>query len=268
VNIAHVRSHKCRGRLSRVNADERLISLVHQLQADGRIDVAQAAAMHGTADMTIRRDLDVLVQRGVARRVRGGAVSLLPRGDEIPYWMRELESAEAKARIGEAAASLLRDGDAVALDSGTTTLQVARALAGRRLTVTAVALPTAAALAEHSSIRLILPGGEVRPGELALTGAVTVAAIERLRFDAVVLGACGLAGATVTAYDLGDGAVKRAMIQSSARVIVVADAAKLHRSGMAVVCGAREIDALVTDRDVPAAELAPWREAGVEVLGV
>jgi DeoR/GlpR family transcriptional regulator of sugar metabolism len=250
-----------------MDSHDRLIALVHQLRADGRIDVAQAAATHGTADMTIRRDLDVLVQRGVARRVRGGAVCLLSRGDEIPYWMRELEAAGAKARIGEAVAGLLRDGDAVALDSGTTTLPVARALGGRRLTVTAVALSTAAAVAEHGSVRLIVPGGEVRPGELSLTGAATVAALAGLRFDAVVLGACGLADATVTAYDLGDREVKRALIASSARVIVAADGSKLSRSGMAVVCRASEIDVLVTDRDAPPAELAPWREAGVEVLG-
>jgi DeoR/GlpR family transcriptional regulator of sugar metabolism len=251
-----------------MDAEDRLIALVRQLQTDGRIDVGDAAAAYGTAEMTIRRDLEVLVQRGVARRIRGGAISLLARGDEIPYWMRELEASAAKTRIGEAAAGLLRDGDAVALDSGTTTLQTARALAGRRLTVTAVALSTAVALAEYPSIRLILPGGEVRPGELALTGAATVATLDGLRFDAVVLGACGLAEATVTAYDLGDAAVKRALIRSSARVIVVADGSKLSHCGMAVVCDAAAVDVLVTDADAPAPALAPWRGAGVEVLCV
>src|ERR1700683_3576678 len=110
-----------------MSGDERLISLVNELQVVGRVDVGAAAARLGTTQMTIRRDLEVLVRRGVARRVRGGAVSLLARGDEIPYWMRALEGPEARTRIGEAAARLLRDGEAVAIDSGTTALECARA---------------------------------------------------------------------------------------------------------------------------------------------
>lgn len=251
-----------------MDADRRLIALVDKLRTEGRVDVAQAAREHGTAEMTIRRDLDVLVSRGVARRVRGGAVSLLARGDEVPYWMRELEAGPAKARIGRAAAELVRDGDAIGLDSGTTALEVARALGDRRLTTLAMSLPTAVAIGEHSQVRLIVPGGDVRPGELAMTGDRTVSAISAMRFDAVVVAACGLGDATVTAYDLGDAAVKRALIESSARVIVVADSSKFARIAMAVVCRTDEIDVLVTDTDAPPAAVAALRDAGVEVLCV
>lgn len=248
-----------------MDPDRRLASLVNKLRAEGRIDVAEAAREHGTAHMTIRRDLDVLVSRGVARRVRGGALSLLARGDEVPYWMRELEAGSAKTRIGRAVSESLRDGDAVGLDSGTTTLEVARALGDRRLTVLAVSLPTAVALAEHPQVRLIVPGGDVRPGELAMIGDTAVSAISALRFDVVVLAACGLGDATVTAYDLGDAAVKRALIESSARVIVVADSSKFARVAMAVVCHPDEIDVLVTDVDAPPAAVSALRDAGVEV---
>ena len=111
--------------------------------------MAQAARDHGTAEMTIRRDLDLLVRRGVARRVRGGAASLLARGDEIPYWMRELEAAPVKARIGLAISRLLGDGEAVGLDSGTTVLQVARSLGERRSVTTVFSLPGTRALASR-----------------------------------------------------------------------------------------------------------------------
>lgn len=248
--------------------DLRLTALVNKLRAEGRIDVAEAAREHGTAEMTIRRDLDVLVSRGVARRVRGGAVSLLARGDEVPYWMRNLEAGPAKARIGRAASQLLRDGDAVGFDSGTTVLEVAHALDDRRLTVLAVSLPTAVAAAERSQVRLVVPGGDVRPGELAMTGDRAVSAISELRFDAVVLAACGLGDATVTAYDLGDAAVKRALIESSARVILVADSSKFARVAMAVVCPIDQVDVLVTDTDAPPAAVSALRDAGVEVLCV
>ena len=251
-----------------VSGDERLISLVNELQAVGRVDVSAAAARLGTTQMTIRRDLDVLVQRGVARRVRGGAISLLARGDEIPYWMRELESPEAKVRIGEAAARLLRDGEAVAIDSGTTALNCAGALFERRLTVLTVSLRAADAIADSPTINLILAGGEVRRDERTLVGPAAVAGIAGLRLDAVILGPCGLADGTVTAYDLGDAAVKQALIDVSARVVVAAESSKLDRTGMAVVCAAERVDVIVTDAEAPAAALEPWRQAGVEILRV
>jgi DeoR/GlpR family transcriptional regulator of sugar metabolism len=192
-------------------------------------------------------------------------VSLLARGDEIPYWMREQDAGAAKARIGLAVSRLLRDGEAIGLDGGTTAVQVARSLGDRRLTVLAVSLPTATALAEHPSLRLILAGGELRPGELSLTGAGTVAAIAAMRFDTAVLAPCGLGGGTLTAYDLGDAAIKRALRESARRVIVAADSSKFGHDGMAVVCDIRDADVLVTDADAPDATVAGLRAAGVQV---
>src|SRR6202167_4764628 len=142
-----------------MDASQRLSELVDTLRRDGRVDVARAAAEFGTAELTIRRDLDVLVARGVARRVRGGAVNLLMRGEELPYAMREVEVTGSKRRIAAAVADLSADGEAVALDSGTTVAQTARALAGRRLTVMPLALRAAMALAESASVRLMLAGG-------------------------------------------------------------------------------------------------------------
>ena len=84
----------------------------------------------------------------------------------------------------------------------------------------------------------------------------------------MIIGACGLADGTVTAYDIGDAAVKQALIDVSARVIVAAESAKLDRTGMAVVCRAEPVDVLVTDAKAPAAALEPWQKAGVELLRV
>src|SRR6202035_4796470 len=117
-----------------MDAHDRLGALVGLLQRDGRVEVAQAAETFGTAEMTVRRDLDRLVAMGMARRIRGGAISVLMRGEELPFAMRALEHTDAKARIGEEVGAMVRDGEAVLLDSGTTTVEVGRALMGRRLT--------------------------------------------------------------------------------------------------------------------------------------
>lgn len=187
-----------------MDASQRLSELVEVLRRDGRVDVATAAAEFGTAELTIRRDLDVLVERGVARRVRGGAVNLLMRGEELPYAMREIELTGSKRRIAAAVAGLIADGEAVGLDSGTTVAETARALADRRLTVLPLSLHAAMALAGSPSVRLMLPGGEARPGELAMVGPLALAGIAALRFDTVVLGCCGVSPeGHVMAHDLG-----------------------------------------------------------------
>ncbi len=175
-----------------MDASQRLSELVDVLRRDGRVDVATAAAEFGTAELTVRRDLDVLVERGVARRVRGGAVNLLMRGEELPFAMRAIEAAGGKQRIAAAVAELIADGEAVGLDSGTTVAGTARALAGRRLTVMPMSLHAANALAGSASVRLMMPGGEARPGELAMVGPLALASIAALRFDTVVLGCCGV----------------------------------------------------------------------------
>jgi DeoR/GlpR family transcriptional regulator of sugar metabolism len=249
-----------------VGPDERQSLLIDLLQRDGRVEVAGAAARFGTAEMTVRRDLDVLVSRGVARRVRGGAVSLLMRGEELPFSMRALEANREKREIGRAAAALLADGECVVLDSGTTALEVARSLGGRRLTIMALSLHAANAVSSHASPRLIMPGGEVRDGELALVGPLALASLQAMRFDTALVSCCGLAGGVLTAYDLGDAAVKKAAMNSAARTVLVAESAKFARSAMAVVCPANEVDTLVTDQGAPADVVASLRLSGVEVV--
>ena len=248
-----------------MDASQRQSELVEVLRRDGRVDVVTAAAEFGTAELTIRRDLDVLVERGVARRVRGGAVNLLMRGEELPFAMRAIEVVDSKRRIAAAVAELIADGEAVALDSGTTVAQTARALAGR-LTVMPLSLHAAMALAESASVRLMLPGGEARPGELAMVGPLALAGIAALRFDTVVLGCCGVSPeGHVMAHDLGDAAVKQALLASGSRSVLAADGAKFGRGALAVVCELAAFDVVVTDDSAPAPALEALQAAGVEV---
>src|ERR1700691_5961983 len=154
---------------------ERRSALLASLQSVGRGDVSESARQLGAAEMTIRRDLDALVAQGAARRVRGGAISLLLRAEEPPFSVRAVAAGDAKRRIGRVAADLLAEGDSVVLDSGTTALEVARCLAGRRVTVMPLSLHAAWLLASGEGVRLLMPGGDVRPGELSLVGPLATA---------------------------------------------------------------------------------------------
>jgi DeoR/GlpR family transcriptional regulator of sugar metabolism len=106
------------------------------------------------------------------------------------------------------------------------------------------------ALSSSSTLTLLVPGGRPRPGELALTGPLTLASLQALRFDTAVIGCCGLSAEHgLTAFDLEDASVKRAAITSARRVIAAVDASKLTRTALAHVVPVSSLDAVVTDAE-------------------
>lgn len=245
---------------------ERLRTITEAVRAAGTVGVADLAERTGASEMTIRRDLEALAAQGVLERYRGGARSLLLRGEEPPFALRTQDGVEAKRRIAAEVAALIGDGESVVLDSGTTCLEVARAFEHRRLTVMPLSLHAVNALTAAPQISLLVPGGRPRPGELALTGPLAEQSIASLRFDTAVVGCCGLNAAHgLTAYDLEDAALKRAAIASARRVIAVADGAKLHRTALALVAPATALHVVVTDENASREETDALAAAGVSV---
>ncbi|WP_043625582.1 DeoR/GlpR family DNA-binding transcription regulator [Nonomuraea candida] len=245
---------------------ERLRAIIDTLRKQDSVSVAELAAEHGVSEMTIRRDLDELAQQGVVRRVRGGALSLLLRGEEPPFGVREREAVEAKRRIGAEAAALIADGEAVVLDGGTTALEVARALLDRRVTVLPLALQAMTLLAGAPRVRLVLPGGEVRKGELNVMGPLAENSIRALRFDTAVIGCCGLSAEHgLTAHDLPEVAVKQAAIAAARRVVVVCDSGKFSHTAFGAVCPITRLDVVVTDPGIPPEERDALAAAEVAV---
>lgn len=252
-----------------MNLVDRHAGIVEQLNLRGKVDVAELAQSLDTSEVTIRRDLDQLAQAGVLRRVRGGAVNLMMRGEGMPFAMRTLDSGPVKDRMAVAVASLLRDGEAVTVDSGTSGAAIAKVLADRRLTVMPFSVQALNHLVLGSSVSVLLPGGSVDPSEGSFVGPLAENSLASLRFDSTVLSCCGVSESEgVTAYDLTDAATKKAMIASARRVILVADGAKFARSAMALVCEIESVDVLVTDSSAPAEVISRLRAAGVEVLVV
>jgi DeoR/GlpR family transcriptional regulator of sugar metabolism len=239
--------------------------ILQRLRGGERVAVGTLAGLVGASEMTVRRDLDVLEREGLLRRVRGAAVGMLT-GEETPYAARTRQRLEVKRRIGAAVAALLDDGETVVLDGGSTTVEVARVLVDRRMTVLPLSLHSADLLRGAEQVRLVLPGGDLRPGELAFVGPLTEHAFEVMRFDTMVLGSCGLSVRDgVSAHDLAEGAVKKAAVDASARVVAAIDSSKFGRTAFGRVCPVEAIDVLVTDSEAPEDEVARMRDAGVEV---
>lgn len=248
------------------SAESRHSEIVRTLKASELVTVSELARALRTSEVTVRRDLAELEQAGVLRRVRGGAVSTMLRGEEMPFAMRELERTEAKARVATMAVGLIADGESVVLDSGTTGLAAAHLLSSRRVTVVPLAVNSIIALSSATNVSLLLPGGTMRAGESSLVGPMVEQNLSALRFDTMLLTCCGLhPDRGVTAFDLQDAAVKRAAMAASTRIIAMIDSSKFTRTAMAVVCRTSAIDVVVTDTDAPPEAVAALSAEGIEV---
>jgi DeoR/GlpR family transcriptional regulator of sugar metabolism len=240
--------------------------IMQALRERSPVLVGELATALDCSEMTVRRDLESLERSGGLRRVHGGAASVFLSAEETPYGIRALESRAAKTAIGSAAASLLSEGETVILDGGTTAMEVARALRSRRMTVMPLALRPIFELHESPDIKLLLPGGEVRPVELSLTGGLTEHSFSQLRFDTFVMGPCGIdVEAGVTTHLLAETAVKRSAAKASQRVIAVADSSKLARVAFGHVCDLDDIDIVITDAGANQQVVDQLRNAGVDV---
>lgn len=248
---------------------DRLRRIADAVRDAGQLSVAELAALTGASEMTIRRDLESLADQGVLERYRGGARSLLLRGEGPPYALRVHDATDVKQRIAAEVAKLVAEGESVVVDSGTTCEEVAKALRGRRLTVMPLSLHVANALVGSAGLTLLMPGGQVQEGELTMHGPLAEASLAALRFDTAVLGCCGLdAKNGLTAYDLPDAAVKRAAMAASRRTIVVTDSSKFSVTALAFVAPVTALNAVVTDAGIPDAEADALTAAGATVWKV
>ncbi len=251
------------------NAD-RHGTIAQAVRETGRVTVQELADLTGASEMTIRRDLDALAAQGVLERVRGGARTLLLRGEEPPFALRAHEGVEAKRRIAAEVSALIADGETVFLDSGTTCLEIAHLLRRRPVTVMPLSLQAVHVFGETPGpATLMVPGGQPRAAEGALTGPLTLASLAALRFDTAVMGCCGLSAAQgLTAYDLDDAAVKKAAIAVARRIIVATDSTKLGHTAYAHVGPSTLLHTVVTDSAAPADEISALEDAGTVVKTV
>jgi DeoR/GlpR family transcriptional regulator of sugar metabolism len=246
--------------------EERRQLILERLRSDGKVVAAELSSSLAVSPDTVRRDLRELAEAGLVRRVHGGA--LPPAVGARPYAVRRKQAPEAKAAIARATADLLRPGQVILFDAGTTTLEVARHLPPElEATVITNSPPVAVALAEHASVEVNVLGGMLMKDGHALVGAATIEALRSVRADVLVFGLCSLHPEIgITVMDLQESYVKRAMIANAAEVVAVSSADKLGSAASYVVAPLDELTYLVTERSVPEDQLAQYRGLGIEVV--
>lgn len=244
----------------------------------GFVRVAELSRAFGVTTVTARADLDALERQGGIRRVHGGAVPVGAfvgdvRPEREPSFEEALEaSVEPKRRIGEHVAGLVRSGQSIILDVGTTTLQVARALRRRTdlddLVVFTNGLSIALELeAEIPRFQVVVTGGTLRPRQHSLVDPLGGSLLQHVHVDLAVIGCNGVDPVHgVTNANLPEAGVKALMLQRAARAVVVADGSKLGEVHLGRVGPVDAFDALVTDASAPSALVAELEDAGLSVV--
>jgi DeoR/GlpR family transcriptional regulator of sugar metabolism len=255
-----------------MNSMERQNQIVEQVVKNGRITIPDICEMFNVSEMTARRDLNELDRQGLLRRVHGGAVANLGRSYEPPFQSRAVKNQDAKIAIGLKAAELIYDGDSIALDVGSTTLEIVKGLKEKRnLTIITSCLQIANrvvdTLALESDVRLILTGGIVRPRELSMVGTIPEKVYQDFHVDKAFIGIGGLSLEDgLTEYNIEDTQIKQMLIRNAREKIVVADGSKFGLTTFASVGPLAAVDRIITDRSAPQEILAGIRKLGVEIL--
>jgi len=240
--------------------------ILNRLRADGQVSVPGLAVELQVSEDSIRRDLRDLAEEGLVQRVHGGALPASPALGN--YERREQISPEVKARLGKAAALLVRPGHVVAIDGGTTNLELVRALPrDLQCTVITHSPLIAAELRLHSAIEIILIGGKIFRHSQVAMGSETAAAIARVRTDLFFLGATGIHAETgATTGDWEEAGIKRAFCRGAAETVLLVSPEKLGAASPFQIVAAADLAVLVVAGETSDSLIEPFRTLGLEIV--
>jgi DeoR family fructose operon transcriptional repressor len=250
-----------------MNGSLRQLRIRQLIESNEFVDLETLRRDLSASESTMRRDLMVLEQQGVLKRVYGGAMAAQPASNTtLDFQFQSGRMQAEKERIAVMVAALVEDGQTVILDGGSTVAAVSRHLVGRSLQVVTNSLAIADEFADARQIELILTGGYLYPRTRVMVGPLCEHMLGTVRADTLIM---GIGGVTETGYSNNNTLVvgpERKMIDVSQRVIIVADRSKFGKSAMIPVAPLDVADLVVTDGGLGAAYQAMLREHKVEVM--
>ncbi|HTK07715.1 MAG TPA: DeoR/GlpR family DNA-binding transcription regulator [Ktedonobacteraceae bacterium] len=245
--------------------EERQRLILETLQLQGTVLASALSERLNVSEDTIRRDLKELADSGILQRVHGGAMLRL---QNVDYTVRREQAQETKIEIARATLSLIRNGQVIIMDGGTTTLQVARHLPrDLHATIITNSPPIVMVLAEYPALDVIVVGGSLYKPSLVSVGVEAVEALRSVRADLCLLGICSLHPEIgISVPEREELYTKRAMIASSAEVVALASAEKLYTVAPYVVGPLQDLTYLVTENAATAEQLAPYEQLGISII--
>lgn len=248
---------------------ERRQRIADRIRRQSSVRIRELSEVLQVSDSTIRRDLEHLESQGLLKRIYGGAVLIEgPAGAEAAERGPPPALSPQANRIGAAASALVAEGETIYLGGGSLALAVAHELAARTgVTVITNALDVAAHLAYHSSLSVILTGGQLERGEGALVGHVAELALNELRADRALLGVAGITVPDgITGESLATAQFTRTLIERMPEVIVMAEAHQWGHVGPAFLAPLEAIDRIVTSQHAPPAMIWDLSQLGIQII--
>jgi DeoR/GlpR family transcriptional regulator of sugar metabolism len=248
--------------------EERLQKILQVIQTDGHAMAGDLARDFCVSEITIRRDLGELANRGFIHRAHGGAMMNTPRSQQPPIIQRLVREKEFKEAIAREAAALIQDGESIFIGSGSTTAYVARYLTGfKHLTVVTNALNISTELATAPNITVVVLGGMMRQEELSLIGHIAEQSLREVTFDKVIIGIPAIdVKAGLTNDYLPEVVTDRTILNRAREVIVVADHTKVGIVASAFVAPLNRVNTFITDWQTDVAILDQIRAIGVKII--
>lgn len=257
---------------ARLLVEERRRGIVAQVEQRGRATVEELAARFAVSTVTVRGDLEALARSGALVRSHGGA--LLPSGPvaDAPLSIKIGRHHDEKARIAKAAVRMIRNGETIILDSGTTTAQIAAQIRHAQfesLTVVTNALNIAMALAGLPNVRVVMLGGMLRGMSYSMVGPDAERALSRLTADRLFLGVDGIDPEFgLTTPDPLEAELNALMIRAAREVVATTDSSKFGRRSLSVIAPLRSLHKIITDKGAAPETLDALRALGLEVITV
>src|SRR5262245_35073586 len=244
--------------------------VLRMLESRDSVQVAELAEVFSVSEVTVRSDLTELARQGLVARVRGGVRALQHGQSEVGFDLRLRLEVERKRAVARAAAALVDEGEAIALDASTTAYYLALELrAKRELVVVTNGLLVATALADSPTNTVLVTGGVLRLSAMSLVGDLGTDVLRTTRINKGFLGARGLSlERGLMDLNPDEVRIKQEMADACEQVYGILDGTKWHRSALLAFVGTEDLTGIVTDSSAPAAEVAAWRAAGVAVIAV
>lgn len=249
-------------------AEERRTQILQIARSAGRVKVNELVRRFNTSAVTIRNDLNELHQRGLVLRSHGGAVLPDTILRESPVHERLKAHSDEKRRIGAMAATLINDGETIILDSGTTTLEIARQIKKKQgLQIITNGVNIAAELLDARGVEVFIVGGTVRGESASISGRFTEEMVEQFSADKMFLSGAGCdLDFGVSGANLEETMVNRAMLRISREIILVSDASKFSKRSMSRIAPFSEIDTIISDTGLGEEIQAKLRAIGCNLI--
>ncbi|MFA9398305.1 MAG: DeoR/GlpR family DNA-binding transcription regulator [Clostridiaceae bacterium] len=247
-------------------SQERKQSILNKLELEGTVLVSKLSKEFEVSEVTIRRDIKELEEKSLLTRTFGGAVPIEFKKFEPSFNEKKDKYLDEKIKIGKVAASLIKDDDTILLDSGTTTLEIARNLTAKNLTVITNSLDISLLLSNKNNINLIIIGGSYRLPTRSIVGALTLDIINKFIVDKAFIGVnCVSIKNGLTTPDINEALTKKAMINIANNVIIVADHSKFNKITLSKICGFADIDFIITDNNIDKEILDSYKNLNLNI---